>query len=128
MVDQFDRLVTWLSKHSKGIFRCCPGDLLQQDLRIRPRDRQARNLRDVLALRARGVLVGRETGSGRVAGVQRDELYATALHRRRVACGALGVRRVAVGDCDCAVVARIGVDEHASSTEFLRALDLHNAG
>ncbi len=45
-------------------------DLFQQNLRIRPRQGQTRDRRDIRAIRASAVLVGRVSGSSGVAGVE----------------------------------------------------------
>lgn len=86
--------------------------LLTQAHRIRPRDRQARDRRDVQrALCARRVRVGGRAGRRGVPGVEREVLDAAALDGRRVARGALGIGRVPVCGGDGAVVARVRVDE-----------------
>lgn len=128
VVHQLNLLLTGMPvKHERSL-RLTTRDLLQQPLRVRPRDRQTRDLRDVPALQARRVRIrGRPRGS-RVPGVERQVLHASALHGCRVARGPSGVRLVAVRDGYCAVVARVGVDEYPGGAELLCAEDLRWLG
>ena len=68
-------------------------ELRQQLLRVRPRDRQAGDGRDVGPLRARSVLVRRVARCGWVAWVNAEELDRTTLDGGRVASRAIGIAR-----------------------------------
>lgn len=50
-------------------------DLLQEDFCVSPRDRNARNERDVFSVRTSTVFVGRVSRCRRISGIQLNVLY-----------------------------------------------------
>ena len=99
----------------------------QDLLRFGIRDRQRGNLRNVGHLRRAGTrfapLVDGQPGVDRIAGHVREEQHRSALNRRRRAHRPVGIHIAR----HVAVVARIGVDEHADGAAILRLLDLQPA-
>ena len=99
-------------------------NLRQKAQRVRPRDGQTRNLGDIISVRTGGVLVRGISGGCGVAGIEGDKLDRSALHRGRVAGGAVGVGVVAIFYCNAAIIARVGVDEDSCCSQILCPFDL----
>ena len=120
-------------------------DFFEQHLRVGPRNRQAGNRRYALPGRAIRVLIRREPRSCGVSRVHRKELDRSTLDgvwitsrtmwvsgRKRLRSGRMiwaeGVahsRAVTVFNGDTAIALRVRIHQHASSTEFLSALNLN---
>ena len=124
VVHKFHRLRARATVEHKRALGRPAGDLLEQPLRIRPRDGQAGNLGDVRALRARRVRIRGHPRRRRVPGVEREVLHASSLHGRRVASRTGGVCFIAVLDGNGTVVANVRVDEDTNSTKFMRLQNL----
>jgi hypothetical protein len=145
-------LHTVVQESDRSIFRVIASEgsksnLSQENLCVRPRDRQARYLGYALAFQTCRILVRWIPGRGGVARVDAQELHRATLQRCRVPCGTVRVpkvgisfgctfetfekrvflREVSVRSRYRSVVARVVVNEHTGSTEVLRALDLEAA-
>lgn len=82
-------------------------DLGKEALSIRPGDRKAWDLRDVLAFGTSSVFIRGVSRGGRVTRVERQELNGAALYRGGVPGWASGVNFVAVLDCHASIVTRV---------------------
>lgn len=122
MVDQADLPLARLTSQRPSIMFV--RDLSKESLSVRPGDRKAGDLRNVLAFCTGSVLVCGIARSGRIARVKRQELDGATLHGGRIPGWASRVCLVTILDRNTAVVPRVRVDQHAGSSEFLGSFNL----